>query len=250
MSTKEVAGVSEAAIAVHWQEEDKIKPTEEFVAQANHTDAGIYDRFSLENFPDYWVEYAEMLDWDEKWHTVLDTSDAPLYKWFVGGKLNVSYNCIDRHLKQHQNKAALIYVPEPEEEPHQVITYRELWVRVNEMAALLRDFAGVQKGDRVTIHMPMVPELPITMLACARLGAIHSVVFGGFSGQAAGDRVADSESKVLISMDAYYRSGRLLEHKSKADEAVEAAAAEGVTVDKVLVWERYPGKYTHPIPPW
>ncbi len=248
MSKKEVAGVSEAAIAVHWQEEDKITPSAEFVAQANMTDASVYDRFSLDNFPDYWVEYAEMLDWDEKWHTVLDTSDAPCYKWFVGGKLNVSYNCVDRHLDKYQNKAALIYVPEPEDEPHQTITYRELWVRVNEMAALLRDFAGVKQGDRVTIHMPMVPELPITMLACARLGAIHSVVFGGFSGQAAGDRVADSDSKVLISMDAYYRNGRLLEHKSKADEAVAAAANEGVTVDKVLIWQRYPGKYSSETP--
>jgi acetyl-CoA synthetase len=241
-------GVSEAAIAVHWQEEDKINPSAEFVAQANQTDAAIYDRFSLDNFPDYWAEYAEMLDWDEKWHTVLDSSDAPLYKWFVGGKLNVSYNCIDRHLAKYGNKAALIYVPEPEQEAHQVITYRELWVRVNEFAALLRDFAGVKQGDRVTIHMPMVPELPITMLACARLGAIHSVVFGGFSGQAAGDRVADSHSKVLISMDAYYRNGRLLEHKIKADEAVESAAMQDMDVEKVLVWQRYPGKNSSETP--
>ena len=181
--------------------------------------------------------------WYSYWHTTLDTSDAPCWKWFVGGELNASYNCVDRHLADKQNKAALIYVPEPEDEPHVAITYRELYNRVNEMAALLRDFCGVKRGDRVTVHMPMVPELPVVMLACARIGAIHSVVFGGFSGQACADRIVDSGSKVLISMDAYYRSGRLLSHKQKADEAVKAAAAAGQIVEKVMVFRRYPGQY-------
>ncbi len=248
MSKQEVAGVSEAAIAVHWQEETKIQPSTGFIAQANMTDASIYNRFSLDNFPECWKEYADLLDWDKYWHTTLDTSTAPEYKWFVGGQLNACYNCVDRHLVENRNKAALIFVPEPEDEPHQVLTYQELYVRVNEMAALLRDFAGVQAGDRVTIHMPMTPELPITMLACARLGAIHSVVFGGFSGKACGERIADSGSKVLVTMDAYYRSGRLLEHKSKADEAVKVAATEGVTAEKVLIWQRYPGKYSSDTP--
>ncbi len=249
MSQKEPAGVSEAAIAVHWQEEAYYHPSTEFIAQANMTDKSIYERFSLDNFPECWKEYADLLDWDQYWHTTLDTSTAPEYKWFVGGKLNASYNCVDRHLGEHKNKAALIYVPEPEDEPHLAITYQELYVRVNEMAALLRDFAGVKAGDRVTIHMPMVPELPVTMLACARLGAIHSVVFGGFSGKACGERISDSGSKVLVTMDAYYRSGRLLEHKSKADEAVKVAANEGVTAEKVLIWQRYPGKYSSDTPP-
>jgi len=111
------------------------------------------------------------------------------------------------------------------------------------MAALLRDFAGVKTGDRVTIHMPMVPELPITMLACARLGAIHSVVFGGFSGQSCGERIADSGSRVLVTMDSYYRNGTLLDHKEKADAALQTAEKEGQAVDKVLVWRRYPGRY-------
>ncbi|MCG3210550.1 MAG: Acetyl-coenzyme A synthetase [Anaerolineae bacterium] len=249
MSQKEPAGVSEAAIAVHWQEEAYYHPSTEFIAQANMTDKSIYERFSLDNFPECWKEYADLLDWDQYWHTTLDTSTAPEYKWFVGGKLNASYNCVDRHLGEHKNKAALIYVPEPEDEPHLAITYQELYVRVNEMAALLHDFAGVKAGDRVTIHMPMVPELPVTMLACARLGAIHSVVFGGFSGKACGERISDSGSKVLVTMDAYYRSGRLLEHKSKADEAVKVAANEGVTAEKVLIWQRYPGKYSSDTPP-
>jgi acetyl-CoA synthetase len=240
--------VNEAGIAVHWQEEGYKYPSTDFIAQANMTDPTIHDRFSLDNFPNCFKEYADMLDWFEYWHTTLDTSDAPCWKWFVGGKLNVSYNCVDRHLEKNRNKAALIYVPEPEGEAHLAITYQELYVRVNEMAALLQDFCGLKHGDRVTIHMPMVPELPVTMLACARLGLIHSVVFGGFSGKACGERIADSGSRVLITMDAYYRNGSLLSHKEKADEAVDVAADEGFDVDKVLVWQRYPGKYSSEVP--
>jgi acetyl-CoA synthetase len=240
---QDVLETSEAQIAVHWKEEEYIHPSTTFIAQANMTDPTIYDRFSLDHFPQCFKEYADLLEWDEYWHTMLDTSDAPCWKWFVGGKINASHNCVDRHLKQYRNKAAIIYVPEPEHEAHAVVTFQELYVRVNEFAALLRDFAGVKAGDRVTIHMPMVPELPVTMLACARLGAIHSVVFAGFSGQACGERIADSGSNVLITMDSYYRSGALLSHKDKADAAVRTAAAEGQTVDQVLVWHRYPGQY-------
>jgi acetyl-CoA synthetase len=183
-----------------------------------------------------------MLSWDQYWHTTLDTNDPPFWKWFVGGKLNASYNCVDRHLEQHKNKAALIFVPEPEGDATVVLTYRDLYVRVNEFAALLRDFCGLKKGDRVTIHMPMVPELPITMLACARLGVIHSVVFGGFSGEACGMRAADSTSNVLVTMDGYYRGGKMLDHKASAEIAVETSAKEGHKVQKVLVWRRQPGK--------
>ncbi|GAB4445346.1 MAG: acetate--CoA ligase [Anaerolineae bacterium] len=250
MSDKEKEGldVSEAQIAVHWQEEEYFPPSSQFIAQANMTDSTIYDRMSLDNFPECFKEYADMLDWYQYWHTTLDTSDAPCWKWFVGGKINASYNCVDRHLKKYKNKAALIFVPEPEEEPHLPITYQELYVRVNEMAALLQDFCGLKAGDRVTIHMPMTPELPVTMLACARLGVIHSVVFAGFSGRACGERISDSTSRLLITMDAYYRSGSLLEHKDKADEAVRVADEEGHTVEKVLVWQRYPGKYSSKTP--
>ena len=119
---------------------------------------------------------------------------------------------------------------------------------MNEMAAMLRDFAQLKRGDRVTIHMPMSAELPITMLACARLGVIHSVVFGGFSASACADRIVDSNSRVLISMDAYYRAGNLLNHKINADEAVQLAEKDGQKVDKVLVWQRYPGKYSSDTP--
>jgi acetyl-CoA synthetase len=244
MSEKEVVETSEAQIAVHWQEEGYYHPSTEFIAQANMTDKGIFDHFSLENFPNCFKKYADLLDWFEYWHTTLDTSDAPCWKWFVGGKLNASYNCVDRHLNKYKNKTAIHFVPEPEEEKVEHITYQELYVRVNQMAALLRDFAGLKQGDRVTLHLPMTAELPITMLACARLGVIHSQVFGGFSGKAAADRVVDSSSRVLITMDAYYRGGKLLNHKEKADQTVEMATQEGQKIDKVLVWQRYPGKYS------
>src|SRR5205814_2542597 len=164
------------------------------------------------------------------------------------GRLNACYNCVDRHLATDRNKAALIWVPEPETEEPKAITYQELYVRVNEFAALLRDFGGVQTGDRITFHLPMVPELPVSMLACARLGVIHSQVFGGFSGAACGGRIADSGSHILVTMDGYCRNGELLDQKIKADEAVEVAAKDGVRVDKVLVWRRYPGKYSSPTP--
>ncbi|MBW2041317.1 MAG: acetate--CoA ligase [Deltaproteobacteria bacterium] len=248
MAEKEVVETSEAQIAVHWQEEKYIYPSTEFIAQANMTDKTIFDRFSLDNFPNCFKEYADMLTWYEYWHTTLDTSDAPCFKWFVGGKINASYNCVDRHLKEYKNKAAIHFVPEPENEKIEHITYQELYARVNEMAALLRDFAGLKRGDRVTLHLPMTAELPITMLACARLGVIHSQVFGGFSGKACADRIVDSGSRVLITIDAYYRGGALLDHKEKADEAVAAAEKDGQKVDKVLVWQRYPGKYSAKTP--
>ena len=244
---KEQVDVSEAQIAVHWKEEEVIRPGPEFIAQANMADPSAPERFGLDNFPECFREYADLLTWDEDWHTMLDTSNPPFWKWFVGGRLNVSYNCVDRHLTEHRNKAALIWVSEQEDEADQAITYQELYVRVNEFASVLRD-SGVKTGDRVTFHMPMVPELPVAMLACARLGAIHSQVFGGFSGFACGDRIVDSESHVLITMDAYWRGGTLLDHKAKADEAVEQAAKSGVKVDKVLVWRRYPGKYSSEAP--
>ncbi len=129
---------SEAQIAVHWKEELKLEPSRSFVAQANLTDTGISERFSLDNFPECFKEYADLLSWDKYWHTTLDTSDAPCWKWFVGGLINASYNCVDRHLEEHRNKAALIWVPELEDEGHVAVTYQELYVRVNEMAALLR----------------------------------------------------------------------------------------------------------------
>ena len=234
---------SNAQIAVHWREEEYFYPSPKFIGQANLTDPAVTERFSEEHFPECFKEYADMLSWDQYWHTTLDTNDPPFWKWFVGGKLNACYNCVDRHLDEYKNKAALIFVPEPEREPVVSVTYQELYVRVNELAALLRDFAGLKTGDRVTIHMPMIPELPVTMLACARLGVIHSVVFGGFSGEACGRRIADSGSRILITADSYYRNGKLMDHKANAEIALEVAQQEGQAVDKVLVWKRHRGQY-------
>jgi acetyl-CoA synthetase len=249
MAIEEEEGlVSEAQIAVHWREEEYFRPTPKFIGQANASDPAILERFKEENFPECFKEYADLLTWDHYWHTTLDTSNPPFWKWFVGGRLNACYNCVDRHREKNPNKAALIWVPEPESEEIKSITYQELYIRVNEFAALLRDFGGVKTGDRVTFHLPMVPELPVSMLACARLGVIHSEVFGGFSGTACGGRIADSGSRILVTMDGYYRNGELVDHKAKADEAVKAAQAEGVEVDKVLVWRRYPGKYSSNTP--
>jgi acetyl-CoA synthetase len=234
--------LTEAQIAVHWKEEEYFYPTKEFKAQANLTDSSFIKKFSEKNFPQCFDAYANLLNWDRKWTKTLDTSNPPFWKWFTGGKLNASYNCVDRHLAEHKNKAAFIFVPEPEHESMQVLTYRELYIRVNETAAMLRDFAGLKAGDRVTIHMPMIPELPVTMLACARLGVVHSVVFGGFSGEACGLRAADSGSRVLIYADGYCRNGKWIDHKGNADIAVDTAKKEGQQVDKVLIWRRYPGK--------
>lgn len=239
---KQVIETSEAQIAVHWQEEEYFHPSPTFIGQANLTDESVFERFSLDNFPDYYTEYAELLTWYKYWDEVFDASDAPCWKWFKGGLLNASYNCIDRHLKKNKNKTAIHFVPELETEPIQHITYQELYVRVNEFAALLRDYAQLKRGDRATIHMPMSAELAISMLACARLGVIHSVVFGGFSASACADRVVDSNSRVLITMDAYYRAGKLLDHKIVDDEACQISAEQGQKIDKMLIWQRYQGK--------
>jgi acetyl-CoA synthetase len=240
--------VSEAQIAVHWHEEATFAPPKEFIAQANLTDKNVFKRFSIGRFPGYYKEFAELLDWYKKWDKLFDGSKPPFWRWFVGGRINASHNCIDRHLAKHRNKTAIHFVPEPEHEAIQHLTYQELFIRVNEFAALLRESCGLKAGDRVTLHMPMVAELPITMLACARLGVIHSQVFSGFSGKACADRATDSESRVLITMDAYYRAGKLLDHKEKADTAVAEAAKDGHRIDKVLVWQRYPGRNSSPTP--
>jgi acetyl-CoA synthetase len=243
----ELTEVSEAQIAVHWKEEAYYQPSKKFKAQANMRDPRIFEQFTLDKFPDCFKAYADMLTWFEPYRTVLDTSDAPFWKWFAGGKINACYNCVDRHLEQYGDKAAFIFVPEPEAESDVRMTYHALYDRVNEVAALLRGL-GLEAGDRVTLHMPMVPELPITMLACARLGVIHSQVFGGFSGQACGSRIQDSGSRVLITMDSYWRNGTLTDHKANADIAVRTAKELGQDVDTVLVWQRYPGKYSAKTP--
>ena len=235
--------VPEAQIAVHWREEEYVQPPAKFIGQANASDPAIFERFAEDKFPECFRDYADLLTWDTYWHTTLDTSSPPFWKWFAGGRLNACTNCVDRHLATSANKAAIVWMPEPEDQETQAITYRELYRRVSELAALLRDELGVRTGDRVTLHLPMVPELPVAMLACARLGVVHSQVFAGFSGAACGERLADADSHVLVTIDGFYRNGELLDHKVKADEAVARAEALGCKVDKVLVFRRQARQY-------
>jgi acetyl-CoA synthetase len=211
-------------------EQDYFEPPEEFVEQANVTDSSVYDRF--DEFPEGFEEYAEMLDWDEQWDTVLDDSNPPFYEWFVGGELNASHNCIDRHLDERGDETAILWEGEEGEARH--ISYDDLHEQVNEMAAALRG-VGVEEDDVVTVHLPMVPALPVTMLACARIGAPHSVVFAGFSANALAERVNSADSDHVVTIDGYYRRGDFLEHIEKADDALEETDRDPET----LVWTRH-----------
>jgi acetyl-CoA synthetase len=233
----------ESEIGVHWKEEELINPPPKFIAQANIADPVVFERFGEQNFPECFREYAELLSWDRYWHTTLDSSNPPFWKWFVGGKLNASFNCVDRHLAKHRNKAAIIWVSEQEEEPDQILTFQELYNRVNEFALVLSEFAELKKGDRVTFHLPMNPSLPVSMLAASRLGIIHNEVFGGFSAKACAERMEDAKSKVLVTCDGYYRNGQWIDKKADADLTVDEASKMGIKIEKVLVWRRYPGKY-------
>ena len=160
MSQEKTAELSEAEIAVHWQEEAHLHPPKKFVAQANLTDQSIFDRFSLDNFPDFFKEYADLLDWYKTWDVTLDTSSPPFWRWFVGGRINACYNCVDRHLPKYKNKTAIHFVPEPEHEAIQHVTYQELHVRVNEVAALLRDFCGLKRATESLCTCRWYPSFP------------------------------------------------------------------------------------------
>ena len=188
---------------------------------------------SIDDPDGFWAEQAKELEWFKKWDKVSEWDfNKPELKWFIGGKLNVSYNCLDRHLATRGNKAALIWQGEPLEES-KTYTYQQLYYHVCKFANVLKKH-GVKKGDRVSIYLPMIPELPIAMLACARIGAAHSVVFGGFSAEALRDRINDCESKVLITCDGYYRSGKTVQSKGSADQALK----ECPVVNKVFVVKR------------
>ncbi|BDY13738.1 acetate--CoA ligase [Hydrogenimonas cancrithermarum] len=212
-------------------------PNREFAKQARIKNMCEYHdlmNWAKEDYEGYWDHWAkEKIDWFEPYTQVLDESNAPFYKWFVGGKLNVSYQCIDRHLEVRKNKAAIIF--EGDRGDKQIITYLELYRNVNRFANLLKNKFGVKKGDRVVLYMPMIPEAAYAMLACARLGAIHSVVFGGFSAEALRDRIIDAEAKVVITADGAFRKDKPYMLKPVVDTALE----EGCDcVEKVLVVQR------------
>ncbi|WP_324716526.1 acetate--CoA ligase [Carboxydochorda subterranea] len=211
-------------------ERRRYRPPEEFVARANVRDPDVY-RQADEDFEGFWSRFAGELDWFRKWDRVLEWN-PPDARWFIGGKLNASVNCVDRHLATpRKNKAAIIWEGEPGDT--RVLTYQELSREVNRFANVLRSL-GVKKGDRVTIYLPMIPELPISMLACARIGAPHSVVFGGFSPTALASRIEDSGSRILITCDGYYRRGELIPQKARADEAAQKSGG----IEKVIVVRR------------
>jgi len=205
----------------------------EALVQASHVPdyEAVYARAKQDPLA-FWAERAEELDWYKKWDTVLDDSDAPFYKWFVGGKTNIAANALDRHVKTwRRNKLALIWEGEPGDT--RSYSYYRLWQEVNQFGNILRSM-GVKKGDRVTIYMGRVPELLIAMLACAKIGAIHSVVYGGFSEQALADRIEDAQSRVLVTQDGAWLRGKIVELKRIADEAVKRSPV----VEHVIVYKR------------
>jgi acetyl-CoA synthetase len=217
--------MTEAKAITSMMEETRVfNPPKELVEKAYLKSIDEYKaqwKRSVEDSEGFWGEKAEeMLDWYKKWDKVLVEDFANgKHEWFVGGKLNISYNCIDRHLNTwRKNKAAIIWEGEPEGES-KIYSYQQLYYEVCRFANVLKKL-GIKKGDRVAIYLPMIPELPIAMLACARIGAIHCVVFGGFSAEALRDRILDSKSSLLICVDGYYRSGRVVNSKVNADQAL------------------------------
>jgi acetyl-CoA synthetase len=221
---------SEKSLSALLDERRTFPPSEEFKRRATWNDPAIYDR-AAKDPEGYWAEQAKNLDWFTPWQRVLEWK-APWAKWFVGGKLNVTYNCVDRHAHSaRRNKAAILWEGEPGDT--RVLTFGMLEREVNRFANALKSL-GAAKGDRVAIYMGMVPELAIAMLACAKIGAAHSVVFGGFSAEALRERINDAKAKVLITADGAWRRGTVVPLKASVDDALTGTP----TIEKVVVVER------------
>jgi acetyl-CoA synthetase len=217
------------------QEDRRFEPPAELAAHANLT-AEAYDRAAADR-EGFWAAQAERITWAEPFTQVLDWSNPPFAKWYVGGKLNAAYNCVDRHVEAGRgDKVAIHFVGEPVGDTRS-ITYAELQDLVSQAANALTDL-GVEAGDRVAIYMPMIPEAVVTMLACARIGAPHTVVFGGFSSDALASRLEDCQAKVVVTADGGYRRGAASALKPAVDEARTKAETLGHTVEKVLVVRR------------
>ncbi len=225
----------DASIEALQHETRVFKPAKTFTDQAAAKDPSIYET-AAHDPETYWANWARELDWTKPWKKILEWK-APHAKWFLGGKLNASVNCVDRHVypssisHSRRNKAAIIWEGEPGDT--RTLTYWDLFRQVNEFAGVLKK-QGVKKGDRVAIYMPMVPELMIACLACARIGAVHSVVFGGFSAEALRDRINDAEAKLLITADYGWRRGQKIQLKKAADEALQNTPS----IYKVIVLKR------------
>ena len=212
------------------QEDRVFEPPAEFAAQANANDPGIYEEADRDH-EGFWAKFAGELEWSRPWDTVCEWT-PPTVKWFLGGKINASVNCVDRHVRTaRRNKAALIWEGEPGD--RRTLTYWDLYQDVNRFANALRDL-GVEKGDRVAVYLPMTPELPITLLACARIGAVHSVVFAGFSAESLRDRINDMQAKVVVTGDGGYRRGGVIALKQITDDALDGAPS----VESVVVMKR------------
>src|SRR5436305_14329927 len=221
----------QATIEAYYLEDRTFPPPDDFKAEALVTDTSMYDG-AEQDYEGFWArQAAELLDWSTDWHTVLEW-DVPFAKWFVGGQLNVSHNCLDRHVDAGRGDR-VAYHREGEPGDTRTITYAELRDEVARFANVLKDL-GVGKGDRVAIYMPMIPELPVAMLACARIGAPHSVVFGGFSAEALADRINDSQAKLVITADGGYRRGNATGLKVNVDEALQRTPS----IERVLVVQR------------
>jgi len=212
-------------------ENRKFPPSSEFKRHALVTDTSLYDE-ATEDYQGFWArQAADLLTWSTEWHTICDWQ-LPFAKWFVGGQLNASYICLDRHVEAGRgDKVAFHWEGEPGDS--RVLTYSDLLDEVQRFANALRQL-GVQRGDRINIYLPMIPEAAIAMLACARIGAAHSVVFGGFSAQSLSDRINDAEAKVLITADGGYRRGEVFPLKPAADDAIATAP----TIEHVVVVRR------------
>ncbi|OGV99235.1 MAG: acetate--CoA ligase [Nitrospinae bacterium RIFCSPLOWO2_02_FULL_39_110] len=232
--------MSKEGIDVLLAEKRVFPPSREFSKKAHIKSIEEYEELykrSVEDPEGFWSEIAEReLIWFKKWDRVLNYNfKNPKVKWFINGKLNASYNCLDRFINTPiRNKAALIW--ESDDGSYRTYTYQQLYYEVNRFANVLKKY-GVEKGDRVTIYLPMIPELPISMLACARIGAIHSVVFGGFSAQSLRNRIQDCRAKLLITADRGVRGGRLIPIKANVDEAL----TECPTVERLIVVKRTDG---------
>ena len=228
---------TEKSITSSLHEERKLPPSVEFRKQAHIGSLEEYKKMYAESLqePDkFWTAEADRLAWFQKWHTVMDHDMVKgKFQWFLGGKLNVSYNCLDRHVETWRgNKTALIWQGEPESEVR-TFTYTELHQEVCRFTNVLLQH-GLKKGDRVAIYMPMVPELMISLLACCRIGAVHSVIFGGFSADSIRERILDSQCKMVLTADGGYRGGKQIFLKEKVDEAVGQCPC----VETVLVLRR------------